>query len=72
MDNDGALQYERGLQTTHTGSLVRQKHIASQAESMTATGKRLVVYGGEEARRAQDVQLLTPQSAPAEMSTYIL
>eukprot|EP00892_Ulva_mutabilis_P006776 jgi/Ulvmu1/4470/UM002_0195.1 len=72
MDNDGALQYERGLHSTHTGSLVRQKHVASESEAMTASGKRLMVYGGEETRTAQDAQLLVPPSAPTKMHGQIL
>lgn len=72
MDNDGTVQYERGLHTTHTGSLVRQKHVASKTESMTAAGKRLSVYGGAAAREAQDAQLLVPPEGPTEKHSHIL
>ena len=39
VDNDSDLRYERGLHTTGTGSLVRQKHAASKAEGLVAQGR---------------------------------
>lgn len=72
MDNEGALQYERGRHTTHTGSLVRQKHVASESERMVAKGQRLHVYGGEDECAAQDSQLLTPPASTTQMQNMIL
>lgn len=60
VDNDADLRYERGLQTGRTGSLVRQKHVATKAEGMVAQGARIVVRGGEGERAASDAQLLVP------------
>jgi hypothetical protein len=60
IENDILLQYERGMQPTHTGSLVRQKHVASRSEAMVAAGEKLKVAGGLELREKQDAALLVP------------
>lgn len=72
MDNEGALQYERGRHTTHTGSLVRQKHIASESERMVAKGERLHVHGGEQDCAAQDAQLLVPPASISQLQNKVL
>lgn len=72
VDNEGALQYERGRHTIHTGSLVRQKHIASASEWQAAKGKRLIVHGGEGENKAQDKVLLVSPPTPRESNSPIL
>lgn len=72
MDNDGALQYERGRHTMHTGSLVRQKHIASQSEKMVAKGDKMHVPGGEQENAAQDARLLVPPTPTLKQSSKVL
>lgn len=43
MDNDSELRYERGMQMAPTGSLVRQRHVATQDEVHLSEGFRPVV-----------------------------
>ena len=60
VDNDAELRYERGHHTSHTGSQVRQKHVATKAEGFVSQGARIVVRGGEGDNAISDEQLLVP------------
>lgn len=60
IDNDTERKYERGLHTVGTGSLARQKHVASKAESMVAKKSRMVVRGGDADRAEADAKVLVP------------